>query len=116
MTYNPTSANPFQSRDTYNEWSSNNLILKDPVLRAKSGINVLDDDIREIFNTQVGGAQVNAPLHLSKYASPMVTCYDQVYNVDPRAYVAHEALLTVKPSTVQSGGFPSHYYNNDRKW
>jgi hypothetical protein len=95
MTYNPKNANPFEAVNTYKEWSGNNLILKDPILRRKAGVSALDSDISEIFNKQQkAGATYGAPLHLAGYGSPNAHPY------------------------TQTGGMQmaSHYFNNDRTW
>jgi hypothetical protein len=99
MTYNPKNANPFESVNTYKEWSGNNLILTDAAMRSKAGVSALDADVSEIFNkgapaVQAAGAAYGAPFHLMNYGAPNAQAY------------------------TQTGGMQmaSHYFNNDRRW
>lgn len=118
MTYNPKNANPFQTVNTFYEWTGNNLLLQDIQMRRRAGVTALDSDISEIFNananTQQGGAAYGAPLHLSKYASSSVHPYEQ--ELLPAWVVA--PLAAHKPAVQQTGGMQmgSHYFNNDRRW
>ena len=118
MTYNPKSANPFDANNTISEWTGNNLILNDPVLRRKAGVTVLDADITDLFalnakKQQQGGAAYGAPFHMSKYGSPNAVTYDQALKADTAAWVP-QPLPVHKLAATQTGGggsFPYRFYN-----
>jgi hypothetical protein len=105
--YNPRSGNPFAKNDPNPEWTSNELILQDANLRAKSGVYVLDADVANVFNGQKGGGAVGAPFHIQSFGTSTAKPY-------PDVPVMHELVPT--PEKPQLGGMPSHYYNNDKKW
>jgi hypothetical protein len=112
MTYNPKSANPF-TNNTFNEWTGNNLILTDPVLRRKAGVTVLDADITEMFTRpQAGGAAYGAPFHMSQYGSPSAVSYDNRMNVNSTAWVP-QPMPSHKLAATQTGGegsYPHRYF------
>jgi hypothetical protein len=101
--YNPKSANPFAHVNS--EWTTNNLLLSDPVLRRKAGVAVLDSDITEILSprSQAGGGAVGAPFHMQHYASPSSTPYDQVLKINSSAWVP-QAMPVHKLAATQNGG------------
>lgn len=96
------SANPFNPCDYNKEWKSNDLILKDPSMRQRAGITVLDHNVSQMFTCepavaeQQGGVVFGAPLHLKYYGSKNVIPYEK--------------------AEQQGGGFPYHYYTNNRRW
>lgn len=106
-TYNPRSANPFAQVEPNTEWTSNNLILQDAALRARSGVTVLDSDVSDIFNgvAQQGGAATGAPFHIQNFGSPQAKPY-------PNVPLTHNFAATGQAG----GGFPRHYYDNSRRW
>ncbi len=104
--YNPKSANPFAHVNS--EWTTNNLLLNDPVLRRKAGVAVLDSDITEILNNgnrQAGGGAVGAPFHMQHYGSqsPSSVSYDQVLKINSSAWIP-QAMPVHKLATTQNGG------------
>jgi hypothetical protein len=91
MTYNQKSGNPFTSAK--NEWSSNNLLLKDPAMRAKAGVNVLDAEVTEAYKySQTGGATSGMPFNIKNFGAS-----------DARPY-------------NQEGGMPRKFYDNTKLW
>lgn len=102
MTYNPNMANPFQENNKFTEWNSNNLILKDQKLRYLAGVDVLDSDVSDVFNSpqfQYGGAGKGIPFHMDNYGSP-------------------QAINRHTQSQSQNGGgvYPRGYFDNYRLW
>jgi len=104
MTYNPGAGNPFAVDDPNKEWKRNELILKDPQLRAKAGVTVLDAEVSELFGGAEagvelsGGAAIGTPFFIDKFGSK------QAKN------------LQLGLGAHQSGGMPYHYYANNRRW
>jgi hypothetical protein len=47
--YNKNAGNPFMPKWTPSCWTVNELILKDPELRERSGAGVLDQSITEVY-------------------------------------------------------------------
>lgn len=80
------SGNPFATSNPFTEWTSNNLILKDPALRQRAGVTVLDHNVSEMFpGKQFGGRASGAPMYR-------------------------------KVDNEQKGGMPYHYFNNNKRW
>ena len=92
--YNPRSANPFIP-GIHPEWTSNNLILKDADMRVRAGVTVLDNEVTQGQVQQHGGGATSAPFFIKNYGSPKATTYDQVQS---------------------GGGFPRHYFDNNKQW
>lgn len=88
---NLQAANPFDPNDN-SVWNGNNMILSDPAMRKKAGVVVLDSNVSDLY-TQGGGGAVGAPFWIKNYGGPNAVTYEQA-----------------------GGGFPQHYYNNNKKW
>lgn len=78
--YKSNSANPFYQSSEGSEWDSNALVLKESDLRHKSGVNVLDSNVSEVFKlveqhlqqdwkNMNGGAASGAPYHISNFGA-----------------------------------------------
>ena len=122
MTYNPKSANPFVPGAT--SWTSNNLILQDPLLRAKAGVAVLDKEVSEVFQytAQHGGAATGAPFYVKNYGMPGAGTYTEAEQIQLSAYEgnvyanADGSAPTPAPVPTQSGGMPRKYYDPEARW
>ena len=126
MTYNPQAANPFAQGSK--EWSSNNLILKDAELRTKSGVTILDADVTDVFRVQAqaqsGGAASGAPFAIKNYGASSAGPYPGSTNAyEQRSEMPYKHSALGKNSNVPNsgpgqfgGGFPRHYYDNNKKW
>jgi len=97
--------------------SDNYLILKDPALREKAGVSVLDSDVEEVNafqKQQEGGAASGLPHHMSKYGTPNAVNlhHAQVQEQLNRLKVKGQQV----PPQQNGGGYPYHYFANNRKW
>lgn len=128
MSYNPRSANPFAQNEPNKEWTSNNLILQDPNLRLRSGVKVLDSDVAYLYQGQSeesqeysqpqpqlqpqpqpphivkkpqgGGGAKGAPFHIRNFGAKNAQPYEE----------------TPQTPAQSGGGYPYHYYTNNKKW
>ena len=92
MTYNQKTANPFVNGKS--EWSSNNLLLVDPVMRAKAGVVTLDAEVTDVFRTtQTGGSATGAPFSIKYFGAS----YARPYNQD-------------------GGGLPRKFFDSGKLW
>ncbi len=92
MTYNQKTANPFVNGKS--EWSSNNLLLKEPSLRAKAGVSVLDAEVTDAFHAaQTGGGASGAPFSIKNYGASNARQYDQ-----------------------EGGGLPRKFFDSGKLW
>jgi hypothetical protein len=110
------SANPFIVGDK-STWKTNELLLNDPQLRRKAGVNTLDTALREMTSKR-GGAAFGAPFYSPRATwdgpvgnTPYSTAHPVNSQIDDRL-----VSLKFEPTPVQSGGFPAKYFNPDAKW
>lgn len=121
MTYNLQSANPFISGGEFQEWSSNSLILKDPGLRKKAGVHVLDEEVTDVYrvtptsdkhaSNKHGGNATGAPFGIQYYGSPQA-----------RPYADYPGVQGLSSSLVSSSGqfggasYPQGYFQQGKLW
>lgn len=117
--YNPRSANPFDKTNPFPEWQGNNLILTDPELRRRAGVDVLDSDVCDVFNIQkpqkapkqTGGNATGLPQHVKYYGHKNSVNMHQehvpgdIASLSPRG----EQVPPNDPQTVEFGPYqPEH--------
>lgn len=107
MTYNPKSGNPFHSCDPNKEWTDNNLILKDPILRERAGVTVLDHNVSEMFPC----THVRCPAQAQPQAGGGAIWAPFAYK-----WFGKNSELLPYENPDQQGGMPYHYYDNNKKW
>ena len=106
-------------------WRSNNLLLQDPALRAKAGVDALDRAVTDVYTysrrasapsapggkpaaaptAQAGGAAFGVPFYMQYPDSHQAKPYPQDAGVSPQG-----------ADSQSGGGMPHRYYNNNTWW
>lgn len=100
----------------------NYLILKDPALREKAGVAILDSDVEEVYalqKQQEGGAAYGLPHHMSKYGhkNSVNIHHAQVQQQLEQLKLKGQQVSSDQQNWKQSGGgYPYHYFANNKKW
>jgi hypothetical protein len=71
------------------------------------------------IRTQDGGSAVGAPFHIQSFGSPQAKDLSRQENQDDfMGYVEGDGFCQMGKVTAnnQVGGFPMHYYRNNKKW
>jgi hypothetical protein len=102
------SANPLVPGGGFKEWSTNELILKDPALRARAGVKALDEDVSEVYRQFPSIQADGAPVPVMKGGA----------NNAPFGYQNFGSATAAPYAAGQAGGayFPLRYYEPSRWW